>query len=345
MRRLATALLVLYALAIVAWLVARALWGDRLLALAFLNSFPALPFLLAPAALLLALAVRRPVAWVAALAPILLWLAIFGWRFLPRSSSIAEGQPAVRVMALNVLVSNDDIDAMAAAITAEQPDVVTLAELSTGQDAGLAAAIGDLYPYRMLRRLPGLSYGVGIYSRWPLKDLGSLQTGLGLRSAVADIATPHGVIRFVGIHLRSARTSSDSLGGLVAELTDGFRGREAQIQAVCGYLDQWRALADVSGDIPVIVAGDFNMGEFSDAYRCMGARMGDAFKAVGRGYGFTWPATDARLGELASLLVQTRIDYIFHSRHWRTASAQTLSRPTGSDHRAVVATLRLKIED
>lgn len=345
MRRLVTALLVLYALAVGAWLVARAIWGDQLLVLAFLNSLPTLPFLLAPVALLLALVVRRPVAFVAALIPVILWLAFFGWRFLPRGGSLDTGQPAVRVMALNVLVSNDDIDAMAAAITAEQPDIVTLAELSSTQDAALAAAIGDRYPYRTLRRLPRVNYGVGIYSRWPLQDLGSLQTGLGLRSAAADIATPYGVIRFVGIHLRSTGASGDTLAGLVEQLTEGFRGREAQIAAVCGYLDQWRALSDASGDIPVIVAGDFNMGEFSDAYRCMGSRMTDAFKAVGRGYGFTWPATDARLGQLASRLVQTRIDYIFHSRHWRTVSAETLGRPTGSDHRAVVATMRLVIED
>jgi endonuclease/exonuclease/phosphatase (EEP) superfamily protein YafD len=119
----------------------------------------------------------------------------------------------------------------------------------------------------------------------------------------------------------------------------GFRGREAQIQAICGYIDQWQAPQDGSDSIPVIVAGDFNMGEFSDAYRCMGERMTDAFKRVGLGYGFTWPSGELGIGSVIGLLFQTRIDYIFHSSHWRTAEAQTLSTSTGSDHRVVVVTL------
>jgi len=41
------------------------------------------------------------------------------------------------------------------------------------------------------------------------------------------------------------------------------------------------------------------------------------------------------------LLFQARIDYIFHSRHWRTVEARTLRISTGSDHRAVVATLAI----
>lgn len=342
MRRLIPALLVLYALAIVAWLLARAVWGDRLLILALLNSLPTAPFVLAPLALLFAAIDRRSVSVTAALIPAILWLVLFGWRFVPRTRHVEAEQPTVRVMALNVLVSNDDIDAMAAAIRAEQPDIIALAELTVAQDAQLAAAIGHAYQYRTLRRLPRVNHGVGIYSRWPLQDLGSLQTGLGLRSAVADVATPNGVLRFVGVHLRSTGTSSDSLAGLVEQLTEGFRGREAQIQAICGYIDQWRTLQDASGDIPVIVAGDFNMGEFSDAYRCMGTRMGDAFKAVGRGCGFTWPASDLQKGGMSGLLLQTRIDYIFSSRHWRTVAAQTMRTPTGSDHRAVVATLTIE---
>ena len=56
------------------------------------------------------------------------------------------------------------------------------------------------HPYRTLRRLPGANFGSGIYSRWPLDDLGSLKTGLGLRSAAADVHTPDGTVRFVALH-------------------------------------------------------------------------------------------------------------------------------------------------
>ena len=339
MRRLVPALLVLYAAAIAGWLLARAIWGDQLLILALLNSLPAAPFILAPVALLLAAIDRQRVSVVAALIPAVLWLAFFGWRFIPRGSEVAPEQPSLRVMALNLLVYNRDIDAMVAAINAEQPDIIVLAELTTRQDAALAAAIGDIYPYRTVQRLAPLNYGVGIYSRWPIEELGSLQTGLGLRSAGADVTTPNGKLRFIGVHLRSVAPSGHSPGGLVESFLDGFRGREAQLQAVCGYIDQWQALQEGSGDVPVIVAGDFNMGEFSDAYRCMGARMVDAFKNVGLGYGYTWPTSELPTAEVGRALFSARIDYIFHSRHWRTVEAHTLSTSTGSDHRAVVVTL------
>lgn len=339
MRRLIPALLVLCAAAVAGWLLARAAWGDRLLIVALMNSVPTAPFMLAPVSLLLAAIDRRRVSLVAASIPVVLWLAFFGWRFIPRGGEVTPGQQPLRVMTLNVLVYNRDVDAMAAAIAAVRPDIVALAELSVKQDAALAAAVGEAYPYRTLRRLPGVNYGVGIYSRWPMQDLGSLQTGLGLRSAVADVTTPDGVVRFVGLHLRSAAASGSSVSELAEQFTEGFRGREAQIQAVCRYIDQWQALQRGSGAFPVIVAGDFNMGEFSDAYRCMGDRMIDAFKSVGRGYGFTWPTSELRIAGMGSLLFQTRIDYIFHSRRWRTVDAQSLSTPTGSDHRAVVATL------
>ena len=341
MRRLIAAFLVLYAAALAGWLLARAIWGDQLLVLALLNSLPALPFVLAPVALLLAAIDRRPVSIIAALLPVILWLAFFGWRFIPRGSDVKVEQQSVRVMALNVLVRNRNVDAMIAAISAEQPDIIALAELSGRQDTALAEAIGDVYPYRTVQRLGSSSYGVGIYSRWPVEELGSLKTGQGLRSAVADIATPHGTLRFVGVHLRSVTGSMNASSGPVESLTEGFRGREAQIKAICGYIDQWQMQQEGPGDIPVIVAGDFNMGEFSDAYRCMGGRMVDAFKNVGRGYGFTWPSSEARMGQVIGLLFQARIDYIFHSRHWRTVEARVLSMPTGSDHRAVVATLAI----
>ncbi len=339
MKRLIPALLVLYAAAIVVWLLARAVWGDQLLVLALLNSLPTAPFVLTPVALLLAAIDRRPVSIVTALIPAVLWLAFFGWRFIPRGAKVEPDQPSVRVMALNVLVSNRDVGAMAAAITAEQPDIIALAELTTRQDAALAAAIGDAYPYRTLEQGARAKDGVSIYSRWPMQELGSLETGLNLRSAVADVTTPHGVVRFVGVHLRSVVGGTRSHNEPVEQLTEGFRGREAQIESICGYIDQWLASGQGSGSIPVIVAGDFNMGEFSDAYRCMGTRMVDAFKSVGRGYGFTWPADEWGMGRVAGLLFQTRIDYIFHSRHWRTVEAQTLRSSTGSDHRAVMVTL------
>jgi len=192
------------------------------------------------------------------------------------------------------------------------------------------------YPFRTLHRLPGASFGSGIYSRWPLDDLSSLKTGLGLRSAATDVHTPDGTVRFVALHPRSTWLDRSSLDAAEASIETNFRGREAQLAAVCRYLDEW-------GDRPVILAGDFNTSEFSDAYRCVARRLHDSYREVGRGTGHTWPARQTkhiRSRWLELLAPVTRIDYVFHSHHWDAVEARVLKMDTGSDHRPIVATLR-----
>jgi vancomycin resistance protein VanJ len=325
-----------YAAMILGWLAARQLWGDRLWLLAVANSFPAVFFLPLPVAFVLAAFSRKRAAWVAVCVSALLWVALFGWRYLPRGLHAEATGTELRVMAFNVLVTNRDVGAIAGAVETAQPDLIAFSELGAGMNAALAERLGTTYPFRTLRRLPGANFGSGIYSRWPLDDLGSLKTGLGLRSAVADVNTPKGTVRFVALHPRSTWLDTSSLDAAEASIEDNFRGREAQLAAVCRYLDEW-------GDRPVILAGDFNTSEFSDAYRCVAHRLRDSYREVGQGMGHTWPAQrtkhiQSRWMEL--LAPVTRIDFVFHSHHWDALEAKVLTMDTGSDHRPVVATLR-----
>lgn len=325
-----------YAAFTLAWYLVHLAWGDRFWLLAVLNSFPALLFLPAPLVIAAAAAARKRVVWVAAALPVLLWLALFGWRYLPRTQQAEAMDAELRVMAFNVLVTNMNADAITSAIAAGQPDLIALAELSTTMQVRLDQRLTAVYPYRTLQRLPGANFGSAIYSRWPLTDLGSLKTGLGLRSAAADVHTPEGTLRFVALHPRSTWLDRSSLDAAEASIEENFRSREAQLAAVCRYLDEW-------GDRPVILAGDFNASEFSDAYRCVADRLRDAFREVGQGYGHTWPARQTghiQSRWLYALSPLTRIDYIFHSRHWTAVDATVLKPATGSDHRPIVATLR-----
>lgn len=338
LRFLAAAVAWAYALAVLGWFLGHLILGDRLWPWAVLNSFPALLFLPMPVILALAALARRRAIWLVAALPVILWLVLFGWRFLPRTPGAEATGAELRVMAFNVLVGNTNADAIAAAVTVGQPDLIAFAELNATMDAKLAERLADTYPYRTLRRLPGANFGSGIYSRWPLDDLGSLKTGLGLRSAAADVHTPDGTVRFVALHPRSTWLDTSSLDAAEASIEENFRGREAQLAAVCGYLDAW-------GERPVILAGDFNASEFSDAYRCVADRLTDSYREVGRGYGHTWPARET--GHISSrwlnvLSPLTRIDYVFHSRHWAGVDAHVLSERTGSDHRPIIATLRRK---
>lgn len=333
---IAEALVWIYAALIGAWWLGRWAWGDQFWLLAVLNSFPAWLFVPLPLILGLAAFSRRRMAWTVASVPLVLWLALFGWRFLPQTRQVEATGAELRVMAFNLLYTNEDVDSIVAAIRAAEPDLIALAELRPAIDAALTAQLGSTYPYRTLQALPSARFGTGIYSRWPLAHLGSLQTGLGLRSVAADIDTPVGAVRFVALHPRATLASGRSLEEIAGNIREAFRGREQQVVAICGYLDQW-------GDRPVILAGDFNLTEFSDAYRCLTERLRDGYREAGWGYGHTWPdgKSDQPPFSLATRLPGlARIDYVFYSRHWRAVDARVLKTPTGSDHRPIVTTLR-----
>jgi endonuclease/exonuclease/phosphatase family metal-dependent hydrolase len=75
-------------------------------------------------------------------------------------------------------------------------------------------------------------------------------------------------------------------------------------------------------------------------------RLLDVHRAVGRGFGFTFPEPDflaltpwyVRPFDMMSPMV--RIDYIFVSEHFIPQETHVLPRGYGSDHRPVVAKLR-----
>ena len=345
---LAAAVTCVYAAFIVAWLAARLVWGDTVWLVAVLDSFPALLFLPVPLMLVLAALSRRRWAWVAALLPLLLWAGLFGWRFLPRVAGVHGAELAqaredqVRVMAFNVHSANGRIGDLVDVIQRTQPDLIAFAELSPWTDRKLARELAGEYPHRTRQELPGAGYGMAIYSRWPLEDLGSLQTGLSLRSAVADVYTPRGTVRLVALHPSStqspgrfASTSLWRLRSAARSIEWSFQRREKQLAAVCDHLDQW-------GDRPVILAGDFNTTEFSDAYRCINRRLHDGYRVAGQGLGHTWPNDQSPYWPLSlvpELPALTRIDYVFYSDHWTATGAAVLDGSTGSDHKPVVVTL------
>jgi endonuclease/exonuclease/phosphatase (EEP) superfamily protein YafD len=94
---------------------------------------------------------------------------------------------------------------------------------------------------------------------------------------------------------------------------------------------------------PGILMGDFNLTDQNDNYTLLSdAGLTDAFRAAGWGFGFTWPSR-SRIG-LLRLLV--RIDYIWHSAHFRTIHAW-VGPDAGSDHLPVLARLtwRAKVQD
>ncbi|HEX2905726.1 MAG TPA: endonuclease/exonuclease/phosphatase family protein [Phototrophicaceae bacterium] len=90
---------------------------------------------------------------------------------------------------------------------------------------------------------------------------------------------------------------------------------------------------------PFIAAGDFNTSAASPTYRQLANHLHDSFREVGRGWGGSWPVSTAR-GLPSFLPPLLRLDYIWHSDHFRAIQAQ-VGQPVGSDHRPLLAVLEL----
>ena len=150
---------------------------------------------------------------------------------------------------------------------------------------------------------PRAQYGTALLSRLPLESStntllpcfeGSEQRGL-LESTVVVDGQP---LRVLGTHLQ----------------WDSETERTRQAEAIVAALD----------DRPTVLLGDLNTTPGSPAYRCLAARLEDAWTLVGEGEGHTFDAEPP----------PRRIDYVWVGGGVRAVTAQVLPS-VASDHSAL----------
>lgn len=341
MRRIAgpiTAVCLTYATAIVVWQALRLLAGDRWWWLAVVNTLSLYLFL--PVAILapLALLSRRRAAILATLVPLFIWLLLFGGLFLPGVSAGTEGDEVLfRVMTLNVLFSNNEGAAVERLVREEQPDVICLQELTPRIAADLEVRLQDTHPYRVLAPEEGTT-GVGVFSRYPLQDEGELpdpaeQAGRWRNGAhVMTVDVGGRPVKLLNIH--AAPPPSD------ISHPHWFENFETVVQLREQELDLWMDWAGQQ-DEPLVAAGDFNLTDQNAGYRLVAARLNDAHRRAGWGWGHTWQADRRGYAGLPLPSRLLRLDYVWYSDHWRAVDAHVGAWDGQSDHLPVVATLAL----
>lgn len=249
------------------------------------------------------------------------------------------GTERIRVMTYNVKAykaakRSDGLAELAREVARWHPDILIM------QDAGglLPGVRSDPSDVRgPIFGLPQV-YGAGQYvmaSRFPLRDCAPGSMGLHGEShfflhCAVDV---DGVeLNLVSIHLESPREGlnaarHEGLGG-VAEWRRNYEERLAQARALALELKGRRR--------PLIVAGDFNAPEPSPVVQTLLAiGLRDAFSSAGRGYGYSYGHA-LRLG--FSFL---RIDHMLVSPELGVADC-VVGESQGSDHRPVIADLRLR---
>jgi len=273
------------------------------------------PYLMLGAPVAVALGVwarRRLLVVVAALLTAVLVALQVPW-FLsadPDPSSVA-----VRTMTVNMLYGEADPAALTRA-AAENADVLLVQELTPGAARGLSrAGIAKTFPYQALDARP-MSAGVGIYSRYPIKD--STRIGgykLAMVSAQVRIPRVSHDVSLLTVHLD-------------APWPRPIIGWQKDIAKFPSTLDDVAAHA---ANGTVIVGGDFNSTFDMLPFRALLTNgYADAARQAGSGRNFTFPANKPYPPVLG-------IDHVL-TRNATAVSTATVELP-GTDHRALIATV------
>lgn len=265
-----------------------------------------LPWLGVSVPLLLALAAARrsATAGVSVLLPAIVWLVLFGGTFMDKRS----GDGNFTVVSHNVNDHNPDPARTARQLASAGPEVLALEELSADTAPVYEGALAATYPYHSVQGT------VGLWSRYPLRDVQPVAIMPWTRALRATVQTPKGPVALYAAHLASVRVLPGS--GFTTRSRDEAAGKLA---------DAVRAET-----LPrVVVVGDFNGTTDDRALRPVVSGLRSAQEEAGDGFGFSWPAA----------FPLARIDQIL-VKGVTVTSSSTLPR-TGSDHLPVSASLRL----
>ena len=244
------------------------------------------------------------------------------WYYFEQPADIVACQD-IRVLASNLRYGEAD-PGFVVSLASANTDVITVAELTPEavqrlNQSGIEAA----FPYSRLLPADG-ARGIGIWSRYPLDDF-SVHGHPGVYVAAALLRVPGMSFRplVASVHVTSPLREESNT---VDEWRSGMASARAELDS----------FARTAGPGAVIVGGDYNstpdMRQFRDlltnGYR-------DAVEQSGSGFAPTFPS-NRRIPPLIT------IDHVL-TRNAAAESVRTIKVP-GSDHRALLATIRVPID-
>jgi len=249
--------------------------------------------------------------------------AVMVWTYLPRYQVTAAPQgPAVDVRVLTSNLGMGQADPAAfVALAGESADVVAVQEMTQDAADGLSAAGMDaVFPYRVIVPAP-LASGIGIWSRHPIVDSGRVD-GYALPAVGTRIRIP-------GVRVDTTVLSVHLAAPWPMPITQ-WRNDIAR------FPDTLAEMGRTAGAGAVIVAGDFNATADMAPFRALlDQGYGDAAMDAGAGLARTYPSRGFRPSVIG-------IDHIL-TRNATPAAARTVV-VVGSDHRGLLATLRVPVD-
>jgi endonuclease/exonuclease/phosphatase (EEP) superfamily protein YafD len=305
-----TFLLVLFALAFLAYGVVRVVSLENVGNLAFAVGAMALtPYVVAGGYLLtlVTFLLKRRVLALVVLVIALSLSALLGPRYLSEEQPGADG-PRLRIMAANLYLGRADARTIVDMVRQQKIDVLTMPELTPAAVSALdRAGLAEVLPYRVFDDRPG-GDGSGIAANVPLRKVILMDdTVMAQPSAVVDLPGRDD-IELTSVHIQPPLADED----------------------VSVWRDELARLPRPNADERLqILAGDFNATLDHSAFRDLVDRgYADAAEETGEGLDPTWssPPTGPPL----------TIDHIVVDSRCAIASYAVYDLP-GSDHNAVLA--------
>jgi endonuclease/exonuclease/phosphatase (EEP) superfamily protein YafD len=240
-------------------------------------------------------------------------------RALDRLLDTSVQTPDLTVTSANVLIGNEQFEAVEEAILAPQADVLAVLELDSLLQSRLASRLPALYPHRHELPRDEDGFGIGLYSREPLQDLRVVDLGGIFRGLAARIVVRDHSYRIVAVH------TMPPIGSGGAAL------RNEHLQRTAAFV---RELEVQEPDCPVVLMGDLNVTPWSPHFRLLEDSSQLRRAARGSRLTPTWhclPAYPFGL-VLDHVLISDSLQCL------RTA----VGPPMGSDHRTITAELHFR---
>lgn len=235
------------------------------------------------------------------------------------SADAKTDDDAARVMTFNVYKGHADAQAIVDLVRDQRVEVLAMQETTDSFVEALdRAGIGDYLPYSKVSSSDG-AYGNGLWSATPLKS-----------PSDDDV-----------------NSSSSFMPGGTVEFVNGRSIRFVSVHTTSptpGYWTQWRtSLEEVARmrsktDARYVLMGDFNSTVDHTPFRdVLGSRFTDAAEQAGEGLKFSWPANKRWIPAFCG------IDHVVMDKGIIAGQVETV-KISGSDHRALLATLQIDAE-
>lgn len=275
---------------------------------------------------------------VASLVALVLFAVTFGKFFIPKQKPVPSSPDVLKVMTYNMLVFTPDVSKVADVIREESADIVFMQETSFAMAEYLQTEMLDEYPYQ-IHDPSDVPIGNSVISKLPFEsidfEMGDYWVGKPILLAVNWNGQ---TIHAVNFHMQPTSL------GLVAKperINQVNEVRLQQARRMVGFMRENPA--------PVVFGGDANEVFLNDPYLALvDEGLQDVWMQAGFGLGHTFPGNKSpgtsriHFGGFYVPEWLVRIDYIFASQDWEVLSAHIARTDGYSDHRGVVAYLRLK---